>query len=190
MKQKDDKKLEAIAVAVYRLTAQRGLVTITLADIAREARIATSTLYVYYKSREELLDDVYKKAKTAAIARCSQNDDPAAPLKSRMRQIWNNLVDNRIENHQQVAFLEQYCHSDLLNDDSRAVTEAMIAPFHEILVAGQKDEQLKPLAPVFLAAAVFALAKETALLISEGSLADDENTRTNGFRLCWDAIRA
>ena len=65
MKPKDEKKVEAIATAVYRLAAQRGLAAMTLADIAREAGLATSTLYVYYKSREELLDDVYQKAKTA-----------------------------------------------------------------------------------------------------------------------------
>jgi AcrR family transcriptional regulator len=190
MKQKDDKKIEAIAAAVYRLAAQRGLVSVTLADIAREAGVATSTLYVYYKSREDLLDDVFKKAKTASVMRYSKNDDPDAPLKSRVRQFWNNLVDNRIENSQQVAFLEQYCHSDLLSEDNRALTQRMMAPFLEILVVGQKGEQLKSIAPVFLAATIMGLAKEAALLVASGQLADNKQMRANGFQMCWDAIRA
>src|SRR4051812_41157961 len=111
MKPKDAKKIEAIAAAVYRLAARRGLAAITLADIAREAGVATSTLYVYYKSREDLLDDVYVKAKMASVLRYGRNAGTDAPLKSRIRQIWINIVETRIENSEQVAFLEQYFHS-------------------------------------------------------------------------------
>lgn len=190
MKQKDDRKIEAIASALYRLAAQRGLASVTLADIAREAGVATSTLYVYYKSREDLFDDVFRKAKTASVTRYSKNDDADAPLKARVRRIWNNIVDNRIENSQQMAFLEQYCYSDLLSDESRALTRRLMAPFLDILVAGQRSEQLKPIAPVFLAATIMGLAKETAIFITDGQLADDEQTRASGFQMCWDAIRA
>jgi AcrR family transcriptional regulator len=190
MKPKDEKKVEAIAAAVYRLAARHGLAAVTLAEIAREAGVATSTLYVYYKSREDLLDDVYQKAKTATVTRYSRNDDPAASLKSRLRLIWNNIVDNRIENQQQVAFLEQYYHSEYLSETSRALGQRMTAPFLELLVAGQKSEQLKQVPPPLLAATVMGLAKETAVLVSRGHLPDDESTRTSGFQICWDAIRA
>ena len=190
MKPKDDRKVEAIAAAVYRLTARRGLAAVTLADIGREAGIATSTLYVYYKSREDLLDDLYQKAKTATLLRYAQHDDPAASLKSRVRRIWENIVANRVEHSQQVAFLEQYYHSDFLSDASRALGQRMAAPFLDILIAGQTSEQLKPVAPILLAATVLGLAKETAILIAEGRLANDEPTRASGFQICWDAIRA
>ncbi len=190
MKPKDDKKLGAIAAAVYRLALQRGLVSMTLADIARTAGVATSTLYVYYKSREELLDDVYQKAKTATVTRYAHTDDPQAPLKSRVRHIWNNVVDNRIANKEQVAFLEQYYHSDFLSETSRALGQRMTAPFMELLVAGQKSEQLKPVAPALLAATIMGLAKETAMLVASGQLADKEQARACAFQMCWDAIRA
>lgn len=190
MKPKDEKKVEAIAAAVYRLAARHGLSAVTLAQIAREAGVATSTLYVYYKSREDLLDDVYRKAKTATVMRYGQSDDPHATLKARVRRIWNNIVDNRIENQQQVAFLEQYYHSELLSETSRALSQRMLAPFLELIVAAQRSEQLKDLPPPLLAAAVMGLAKETALLVARGELPDDETTRNSGFALCWDAIKA
>jgi TetR/AcrR family transcriptional regulator, multidrug resistance operon repressor len=190
MKPKDEKKVEAIAAAVYRLAARHGLAAVTLADIAREAGVATSTLYVYYKSREDLLDDVYQKAKTATVTRYGRKDDPGASLKARLRLIWNNIVDNRIENQQQVAFLEQYYHSEYLSETSRALGQRMAAPFLELLVAGQKSEQLKQVATPLLAATIMGLAKETAVLVSRGDLPDDEHTRASGFQICWDAIRA
>jgi len=190
MKPKDEKKIEAIAAAVYRLAARRGLAAITLADIAREAGVGTSTLYVYYPSREELLDDVYQKAKTATVARYGRHDNPDASLKARVRQIWVNLVENRIENSDQVAFMEQYFHSEYISESSRALGQSLTAPFLELLASGQRSEQLKPVPVVMLAATIMGLAKETALLVASGRMADDEQTRAHGFQLCWDAIRA
>lgn len=190
MKPKDAKKIEAIAAAVYRLAARRGLAAITLADIAREAGVGTSTLYVYYPSREELLDNVYQKAKTATFLRYRRNDDPGATLKARVRQIWCNLLDNRIENSDQVAFLEQYYRSDFISEPSRALGQNLSAPFYELLAGGQRSEQLKPVPLALLAATIMGLAKETAMLVAGGQMADDEQTRTHGFQLCWDAIRA
>lgn len=190
MKPKDDRKVEAIAAAVYRLAARQGLASMTLAQIAKEAGIATSTLYVYYDSREALLDDVYAKAKTATVLRFGCNTDNAASLKAKVRQIWLNMVENRLENSDQVAFLEQYYHSDFISDANRALGLSMAAPFHELIAAGQRSEQLKPVSPLLLAATVMGLAKETAILVASGRLANDEDTRANGFQLCWDAIRA
>ena len=190
MKPKDEKKVEAIAAAVYRLAAHRGLSAMTLADIAREAGVATSTLYVYYKSREELLEDVYQKAKTATVLRYGRDDDPAAALKTRVRRIWCNSVENRIEHSQRVAFLEQYYHSEFISESSRALGASMTAPFLELLAAGQASEQLKAAPAALLAATIMGIAKETALLVASGRLANDEETLSNGFQICWDAIRA
>lgn len=190
MKPKDDRKVEAIAAAVYRLSARHGLADVTLADIAREAGVATSTLYVYFKSREVLLDEVYQKAKIATMVRFALNDDPADPLKARVRRIWNNMVDSRIENQERMAFLEQYYHSEFISETSRALGLRMAAPFLELLAVGQRSEQLKPLALPLMGAAIMGLAKEAAVLISRGDLPDNAKTRAGAFQMCWDAIKA
>ena len=65
MKPKDDEKLQAIADATFALVEKAGLSGLTMADIAGAAGIATGTLYVYYSSKEELINDLYQKSKTA-----------------------------------------------------------------------------------------------------------------------------
>ena len=67
MKPKDDEKQRAIAEATFNLVAQTGLSGLTMADIARTAGIATSTLYVYYPSKDELISQLYEEAKTATM---------------------------------------------------------------------------------------------------------------------------
>src|SRR5437868_1020434 len=111
MKPKDEKKLEAIVSATYALVQERGLNILTMADIARSAGIATSTLYIYYASKQDLLDAVYEQTKTATFERLAQNAGPDLPLKARIRQIWLNMLNNRLDNHAEMVFQEQYVSS-------------------------------------------------------------------------------
>ena len=65
MKPKNDEKKRAIAKATLALVAQSGLSGLTMADIARAASIATSTLYVYYPRHE-----IVKALPIALLAAC------------------------------------------------------------------------------------------------------------------------
>ena len=78
MKPKDDKKIHVIAQATFALVEKTGLSGLTMAAIAREAGLATGTLYVHYKSQEELLVALYERAKTETAACLMHGDDPDA----------------------------------------------------------------------------------------------------------------
>ena len=99
MKPKDDEKQRAIAEATFNLVAQTGLSGLTMADIARTAGIATSTLYVYYPSKGELISQLYEEAKTATMLRLMDGVVPGTPLRSRVRRIWGNLLRHRLERY-------------------------------------------------------------------------------------------
>ncbi|HAT30737.1 MAG TPA: TetR family transcriptional regulator [Janthinobacterium sp.] len=190
MKPKDEKKLAAIALAAYRLVASRGLSAVTLADIAREAGIATSTLYVYYAAKEELLNALYEQAKTAAFGRYVEHDDGAAPVRARLRRIWLNMLENRLRHHAETVFIEQYYHSSFMSAANRALSARLAGHFTALLESGQRAEVLKPVALPFLLALILGSIKETAALLMAGAVPDDEASRATGFQLCWDAIKA
>ena len=86
MKPKDDEKQRAIAQATFELVAQTGLSGLTMADIARAAGIATSTLYVYYPSMDELISQLYQDAKTVTAARIMEGVVPGLPYRARVRR--------------------------------------------------------------------------------------------------------
>ena len=108
MKPKDEEKLRAIAEATFTLVEQTGLSGLTMAAIAREAGLATGTLYVYFKSKEELMVGLYEQAKRQTAASLMQGDDQAAPFRQRFRHMWDNWLEHRLAHSAQVVFLEQY----------------------------------------------------------------------------------
>ena len=59
MKPNDDKKIDQIYKAMLRLVEAKGLAGITMSEIAKEANIATGTLYIYFKNKNELINALF-----------------------------------------------------------------------------------------------------------------------------------
>lgn len=190
MKPKDEKKLEAVIAATCRLTTERGLLGLTLTDIAKAAGIGTSTLYVYFADKEALFNEVYRHAKREALDFYTSQIDPAAPLKGRVRLVWNKMLDHRLRRYDQVNFMEQFVGSTFMNEGSRIYRDHLGEGLMQIVTEGQQAEMLKEVPVAFLISLFIGSVRETARLIRTGSLTDTEENRTIAFQLCWDGIRA
>jgi AcrR family transcriptional regulator len=187
---KDDKKLDAVIAATCRLAAERGLLGLTLAQIASAAGIGTSTLYVYFANKEELFNEVFRRAKLEALEFYGGDLDSALPLKKKVRRVWNRMLDHRLGRFDQVSFMEQFVGSAFMNDESRVYSERQSGRLMQIVVEGQEHEILKPIPAPFLTSLFIGSVRETARLIQAGAITDTEEARAIAFRLCWDGIRS
>src|SRR3989442_15868379 len=61
-------KREAILRAAIRVFANNGYFNSKVADIAREAGVADGTVYLYFKSKEEILHSIFDRSMEEAIA--------------------------------------------------------------------------------------------------------------------------
>ncbi|MFT3743098.1 MAG: TetR/AcrR family transcriptional regulator [Pyrinomonadaceae bacterium] len=78
-------KREAILRAATKVFAGRGYFNSKVSDIAGEAGIADGTVYLYFKSKDEILHSIFDRAMAEFIsegkAEIAQLDDPTAKLK-------------------------------------------------------------------------------------------------------------
>lgn len=190
MKPKDEEKQRAIAQATFELVARTGLSGLTMADIARTAGMATSTLYVYYPSKDELISQLYQDAKTVTAARIMEGVEPGMPYRARVRCIWGNLLRHRLDQYAEVVFQEQYYNSPWFTDGNREFSTRLMAGFFALMQEGQQQEILKAVPAPLLTASLIGSVRETANLIRAKALPDDEATHQMAFTLCWDAIKA
>ena len=77
-------KREAILRAATKVFAGKGFFNSKVADIAKEAGIADGTVYLYFKSKDEILHSVFDRAMAEFIAEgkkeLAELDDPKAKL--------------------------------------------------------------------------------------------------------------
>jgi TetR/AcrR family transcriptional regulator, fatty acid metabolism regulator protein len=78
-------KRESILRAAARVFARSGYFNSKVADIAREAKVADGTVYLYFKSKEEILHSIFDQNMAEAIASgrklIEKTSDPSEKLR-------------------------------------------------------------------------------------------------------------
>jgi len=190
VKPKDDEKLQSIARATFTLVEQTGLSGLTMAAIAREAGLATGTLYVYFKSKEELLVALYERAKTETAASLMQGDDPSAPFRTRFQRMWTNWLEHRLDSYAQVVFLEQYYNSPWFTEESRNLSARLFKDWVDLIETAKAQQILKDVPTPMLLNTLGGSVRETANMLRSGALARTDEHLAMAFGLCWDGIKA
>jgi TetR/AcrR family fatty acid metabolism transcriptional regulator len=80
-------KRAAILRAAIRVFAHNGYFNSKVADIAREAGVADGTVYLYFKSKEEILHSIFDRSVDEAVADARKQLDGISDPREKLRQI-------------------------------------------------------------------------------------------------------
>jgi TetR/AcrR family fatty acid metabolism transcriptional regulator len=80
-------KREAILRAAIVVFAHNGYFNSKVADIAREAGVADGTVYLYFKSKEDILHSIFDRSVDAAIAEARKKVARISDPREKLRQI-------------------------------------------------------------------------------------------------------
>ena len=86
-------KREAILRAAIRIFAHNGYFNSKVADIAREAGVADGTVYLYFKSKEEILHSIFDRSMEEAIADGRKRMETIVDPRERLRTIAHMHLD-------------------------------------------------------------------------------------------------
>jgi len=86
-------KREAILRAAIRVFAHNGYFNSKVADIAREAGVADGTVYLYFKSKEDILHSIFDRSMEQAIADGRQRLENIVDPRERLRTIAHMHLD-------------------------------------------------------------------------------------------------
>jgi TetR/AcrR family fatty acid metabolism transcriptional regulator len=80
-------KREAILRAATKVFARNGYFNAKVADIARAAGVADGTVYLYFKSKEEILHSIFDRSMGEAIAEGRRQLDAISDPREKLRRI-------------------------------------------------------------------------------------------------------
>lgn len=139
MRVKDFSKIDIVFKATLKLIRDFGFAGVTMAKIAKGASMATGTLYIYFKNKDELINALYQSVEKKSSARFLEGYDPDQPFKICLKRVWINYLKNRIENFEESVFMEQYYHSPYITLTQKKIAEEMRAPVHAIINRGKNE---------------------------------------------------
>src|ERR1700723_676669 len=184
---RSEDKRNAILDAATRLFAERGLTAAPTSEISKLAGVAEGTLFTYFKTKDDLVNALYREIKLE-LADAMMSDFPRrASVRRRFQHVWDRYAEWGIANPQQYKVLQQITVWGGLTDESR---RAGIAPFLEIekVAEAAVAERVfldRPLE--FIAATMSALA-ETTIQFMRRSPGQADTYRSAGFEMLWAAV--
>jgi AcrR family transcriptional regulator len=160
-------KRSAILGAATRLIAQLGLHNTPMSTLAREAGVATGTLYLYFPSKEAMINDLYlelHRDRELSIAAASQSDEPTPEVSHpELWRPWHALARWHLDNPEASSVLHQCQASGILTAETRAIEEREQAErfprFEDIVASGKLRDMPRQVFWALFAGPVLVLAQ-------------------------------
>lgn len=191
MRLKDDQKVDIIFKATLRIIEKYGFGGVTMAKIATESQLATGTLYIYFKNKEELINALYDNLKNRSSERFISDYDKSKPFVLCLKKIWINYLLHRIEFHDESIFLEQYYRSVYITKEQKQQAELMKSPVFDLIERGKQEMLLKQnVDKQMMFSAMIGFIRELADAHFEGRYQMTQERIEEAFKLSWDSVKA
>lgn len=184
---KSDDKRNAILAAAVHVINQQGLGAPT-ALIAKEAGIANGSLFTYFKTKADLLNELYLELKAQMASAALNGVSLDIDLREQFFLGWSNWMRWSVQNPQQRRVLAQLGASPELTEMTRAAghqTMARIAAFMELARAGGS---LRDAPFPFVVALMNSVAETTMDFMTQDQVNADQHA-TTGFDALWRMLR-
>jgi AcrR family transcriptional regulator len=186
---KDDSKVVAIYKATLSLVKDRGLAGITMGDISKEASIATGTLYIYFKNKDELIKALFTECRKKTVRYYFEGIDEQLRFEDRMQKLFRNIIYFKINHFEVSAFLEQSYHSPYVNAIDLKKKQKAMEPLFALIKEGMEKKKIKNTEPQLLVSYLFGIVNE---MVKRAYFSNKKLTDTiieEVYAMFWDGIK-
>lgn len=189
MRVKDESKMDAIYNATLTLVKERGLAGITMSDISKAASIATGTLYIYFKNKDELINKLFWQCRAQSIKEYFTGLQPGAPFEERLQTVFRNIVAYKMVRFEVSAFLEQNYHSPFVCATDLKKKQTALKPLHDLFTEGAALKKLKDVDSDTLMTFMFGIIHEVVKKAHFSGRKLSREKIDQVYALFWDGVR-
>lgn len=182
-------KREVIFKATIELLASCGFHGFSIKQLAHKAGVATGTIYLYFKDRDTLIQELHLAIMKQFAQAMFQGHDPSHPLVQQQQQLCSNLWHFSINNPCILLSKAQFDHlpPDVLKSQ-REATWMLFKPLSQLFDNGRREGCIKALPDDVLASLCFEPYMLLARQHVQGLIKIDTGCLASIIRASWDAI--
>lgn len=171
MRNKDDLKEATIRKEAIKMIVETGFDGLSMQKLANASKISPSTIYVYFKSREDLLNQLYHKIQQKFETDALNAFDPNMSFYDGLWTQWVNRYKNIKENPPEFYFFEQFRNSPLINQTNSGKSVFREAMNQFVQKAIKKEEIIDLPVEIFWAVAYGAFYMLVKFHLDQSSMA-------------------
>lgn len=183
-------KKDQIFEAALNLFIDLGFDNTPTSKIASEAGVATGTLFHHFKTKEDLINELYLEVKKDITLSLKEGFDPEKSIKEQIRHFWCRFIEWGMANPRSFTFNSRFCESPYISRGSRQIfTETTIELTKDIVEEGHKLGMFKNLPTDYLSAQVTGMMVRAAgYFINNPEAYANQEFRQNAFEAFWDML--
>jgi len=183
-----DKKT-AILNATLDLITTNGIHATPMSEVAKQAGVAAGTIYHYFESKTELINELYAVLKQQMGEALMQHTDSQASIKDRFFRFWLNLYDFFVQNPREFDFLENYAQSPVVSEEVKKANEVHYLPVIDFLAEGIQKGVLREMPVELMTALVYGNVVAAAKLHLYGGFTLQSAHLQQAMQASWDGVR-
>jgi AcrR family transcriptional regulator len=183
-------KREAILTTALALFTERGFYGTPTSLISREAGVATGTLFFYFRTKEELIDELYRQIKSEAGATLRKGVDQEPTVKDKIRRVGLNAMAWGIKNPKKIRFMEQFAHSPFVSTTAHEEGMSQFLFLQELVLEGINNGVIRNYDPRLLCSVLASsLSSLLALVMEIHDSREREALIAQGLDFVWNGLK-
>jgi len=183
---RSEDKRNAIMAAATRVIATKGLDAPT-AMIAKEAGVANGSLFTYFETKSDLLNQLYLELKTELASVGLEGLPEGGELRDQFFHIWSNWMRSAVSNPHKQRALAQLHVSDEITPATHAAAQKAMKVVGELLERSRAGGALRNAPIGFVAAILNSLADATKDLMIRDPAHAKKHCKL-GFEALWRVL--
>ncbi len=183
-------KREQILEATADLIAEQGLQDCPMADVTRQAGCGAGTIYRYFSTKDELVQQLYLHLSERMANSCLNGMEQQVCIRSRFDHFWGNFYRYMASHPRESCLMDQLWASPAICSELR---EQSMQRMHDevtaLLHSGKNAGLIKPLADELLLTMTFgSLFTIVKKQLQKPELFPEPVNLQDLLDMCWDAI--
>lgn len=186
---KSQLKRKALVEATICLVNNDGFHAAPMSKIAKMAQISPGTIYLYFKNKQDLINQVYLEVKKELTAYAFADYKEEIDVQNGFEKIWKRIAEFKFQELDKALFLNQCDITPMLDDESRQEGIKHLQPLLNIWERGKKEGVIKPLSPYLLYA--YTIYPLSFLIHSKkrGTFSLTNKDIKATYQAAWDSIK-
>ena len=181
------KKRDLIIESAIELFSSKGFQATSTTSITKNAGVGTGTLFLYFKSKDELINQIYLEIKAELARKILKGLDTSLPLKARLKLIWNLTTKWAIQHPRKFQFIMHFSNSPFINNITKEEAIGDFSFVFDLIHEGISNQIFAPIEDEFVYALINShLNGSIQYLLSDSK--DVETIIEQSFQILWKGL--
>ena len=183
-------KRSSLLKAALKLFVEKGIQNTSTAEIAREAGMAAGTLFIYFPTKQDLVDELALKVAKEMADNINSLLDPSLSARDSFLVIWNEVLHWFLADMEAYQYAQQIRVPGVLSQAVVMETGKYFSFFYTAIQKGLDERSVKPYSIDLIGGFLYQdfVAVMNYIQMQPDASKQEEAIR-QGFELFWDGIR-